>query len=443
MKCSFVHKALSAIDTAEEESHINLDHRLAAQLNEIGLVSSYTTWFYQEMVSSAAKLDRIRKRLKKAPQNDELAENLRGKIKKLEAMPDPEGYKPTLDGNYVKLSEKGELVNAHLLGRLPELEDLLLEDVESELDEFQSRIDAQYSRFIGIHNLMKKDEFKQYHNDVIDCAVRLSTMEGHIPNIYERMIVINDNIYSKGIKTYHRLIPTAAVTMQPGLIERLQEGAIEAHQELIKKGYAKNFHTWWLAAEVMNIGRSELKENVERYDEVRTALEKKGWNRYNHHTVYMAVNLARRYGSAEELVREHQSLQLKLVERGKKKYNDLGTAALILMDGEGTLDERVDRFTEAFEVMHSNGWDTYVKFYPAAAAITLMPGPVEENVLWLDRIVARLKKGGFANKNVKREGHKDGLTYRALPMLMAVYKGQFRQEVTPNIIVHFDNKLVK
>ena len=450
MKCTLIHKALSAIDEAEGEGYINLDHKLAAQFNEMGLVSAYTTWFYGEMQSNAKKLKRAKLRLDKTPRTSDL-EQLRARIRKLEAMPDPEGYKPTLDGNYVKLTEKGEVLNAHLSGRLPELEDILLEDVESELEEFQSRMDAQYSRFIGMYNLMnytKKEGSEQDFNDVIDCAVRLSTMEGPIPDIYERMRVINDYFIknSRGFKGYQRLIPTAAITMQSGLIERLMEDVTKIYNAILYN-YSGNFQTWWLAAELMNLNRSDLKENIKRYFEVRNALAKTGWKKFGRHTSYMAVHLARRRSfaesSAEELAREHNSLKNRLVNSGRRYHQDTGTAALILMDGDGTLDERVDRFVEAYETMHSQGWDTHVNFYPVAAAITLLPGSVKENVLWLDRIVARLKKGGFADKNQNWEGHKDGLTYRALPMLMAAYKDQFRQEVTPTFIMHSGDSLIK
>lgn len=492
MKCSLVHKALSAIETAEEEAYINLDHGLVSQLKEKGLLSAYSTWFYQEMVASAAKLEMTRKRLKETKEaanacnepisslegkvnssfrslwwspleitemEDELsetrdkyalklraAERLEEKIRKLEAMPDPEGYKPTFDGNYVKLSEKGKLLNAHLSGRLDELEDILLEDVEWELDEFQSQLDTQYSRFIGMYNLMVNAGFKKEHNDVIDCAVRLSTIEGTVQDVYGRMGAINDHIYEKGIKTYNRLIPSFAVTRQDGDIGMLKEELTETYNGLMKyQGYIKYFFPWWLASAVMELNRFEVERNIERYKEVLKALVNKGckgWEKW-HHTRYMAVSLARRHDSAEDLAAELHMLKEKLVKSGRLDDNNTGTAALILMDYEGTLEERVDRFTEAFMAMHSNGWDKHSYFYPAAAAISLMPGSVEGNVLWLDNIVARLKNDGFADKNETKEGHKGGLTYRALPILMAAYKGQFRQEVTPSIIVHSDNSLIK
>ena len=96
-----------------------------------------------------------------------------------------------------------------------------------------------------------------------------------------------------------------------------------------------------------------------------------------------------------------------------------------------------------WEEIDTYGWGRYNLFYPAAAALSVMPYTVEENVMWLDRIIKRLKEAGLENENESREGMRDGLTYRALDILMAAYKDQFRQEVMPHFIVNSEDSLIK
>ena len=491
IQCGSVHRALSAIDTSEEDAYLDLDYRLVDFFKEKGLVSAYSTWFYHEMLSNAENLKRAKTRFKTIRQEEvnywmsinslekilkatwsytrkqiqdmrerltdkkqkhveslRAAKNLEERVDKLEAMPAPGDYRLTIDGDYVKLRDKGTRWLKCLSGRLDELGDTPLEGFERVMEDFESRIDTYYSRFIEIVELMGSRGFSKYNQDVIDCAVRLSTIEGTILEVYNRMRTINDFLYNEspyhdGVEHYGRLIPAAAVAMQPENIGMLREELIETYNALVKRGYHENFYAWWLASAMMELNRFDIERNIKRYEDVWKALGKKGWKIDERHICYMAANLARGMDSPEELAREHNTLKNKLVGSGRRNLNDTGTAALILMDGDGTLDERVHRFVKVFEEMKANGWEKHSYFYPVAAVLSGMPHSAAENVMWLDTIIGRLKDDGFADGDQNWDGHKYGLTYRALTLLMAAYKGQFRKELTPSILVHSNEALFK
>lgn len=492
IKCGSVHKALSAIDETEEDAYLDLDYRLVDFFKGNGLVSAYSTWFYQEMLASDKKLERARMRLEaaksEAASNEKsikkleqdlkstwgynsdyvqsmkeqladrrrkrgeklrAAESLEEKIDRLEAMPAPGDYRLTIDGNYVMLTEKGEAWLKCLSGRLDEFENSPMENFEREIDEFESKIDRYCTRSVEILELMASRGFGKHSQDVIDCAVRLATTEGTIQEAYNRMrnindLLNNDSQFHTGLKHYARLIPSAAVAMQPENIGMLKEELIETYKELVKMKYYVNSFEWWLASAAMELNRFNIEKNIERYEEVLAALAKKGWanvswDKKARHTQYMAANLARGMDSPEELTKQLRIQQQRLVSTGRTKGKDLDTSSLILLDSEASLEERTDRFVEAWEEMGNNAWARYTCFYPAAAALSVMPFSVEENVMWLGRIIRRLKEDGLENKNEKREGFKDGLTYKALDILMAAYRGQFRQKVMPHFIFHSSN----
>lgn len=505
IQCGFVHEALTAIEGAEEGAYLDLDYRVVAYLKEKGLVSAYSTWFYQEMLSSAAELEKLRKRHKetqdevtgyesdikqleknlkatwaynpkelqdmkvlleeKRAKHAEIsrrAEKLGPKVEKLGAMPEPGDYRLTIDGDYVMLTEKGSDWMKIFPGRLQRLWNVPLEVFEQEIGEFESRIEVCYSRFTEMLDLMASRGFGKRSQQVIHCAALLSTAEGTIPWLYSRMKVIsdylsNDSSHHEGLKGYTRLFPAVEVAMQPGDIATLAEELIRTYNALVEKNYLKNSFTWWLASAVMALQRFDvektlnsverpsnfgLEENIERYEGLKKAVAKKDedWTR---HTCYMAVNLARQHDSPEELAKELRTQQQRLASTGRTDGMDLGTASLILLDSGLSLEERTDRFLKTFEDMAASGWEKHSHFYPAAAALTLLPGSAAENVMWLGRIIKRLKADGFADETVTRAGHKDGLTYRALPLLLAAYRDQFSQEVTPRTIVHSEDSFFK
>lgn len=336
-------------------------------------------------------------------------------MKKLEqAVVDIDNY-IKIPGGYARISKFGAEMTERLGRALPRLKDISYEKFDKEFWEVNQAIEKKYSRGLSFYSALVKEGFSKY-SEVVQFGLALSNMGGDFQEIYKRAMVINNYLYNQKWTSYERLPIVSAVAAQEGDIHKLKDAMVEMFLLLIEKGNSKGYATWSEAAACLKIKGSSAMEKFERYDRLQDALNERQWGRGTAATCYIASNLAQKEEDVVALAEQFRNLEKKIVERGRNDCIQSGIAALMLMDYEGTPDEKADRFNETFMAMCRYGWEKDTKYYAAAGIVSLVPWTVEENVKWLDDITERLKKEGYSN-----------VTDIALPIICGGFRQAFKE----------------
>jgi hypothetical protein len=328
-----------------------------------------------------------------------------------------EGYSGANEG-YLKITDLGRKKAKLLAARVERLGSSTYDAFENEITIVGKAIDERYQRFMKFYSYLVEQGF-QKDNQVVQYALSLSCNEGTIEELYNRSGVINTYLYNNKWQSYERLRIVSMVSAQKGDIEKLKKHLEEIFLIMINDGHEKCYSTWAEAAGIMRIEGKSAAEKYRRFEDMRNALDARQWAKGKASTCYIAANLSQKKGDPENIAEEFRTLENKLVEKGRDDSVESGMAALVLLDGKGTLDERVDRFTLAFETMHKYGWKKERTYYAAAAIVSLMPGTVEENVLWLDEVTERLKADGYTHD----------ITGRGLSIISGGFSQLLKQEV--------------
>jgi len=316
-----------------------------------------------------------------------------------------ESVKGYVDGNigYARMiaNDQNERRLEQLKARRDRLGQMTFSDFEQEAEAVGAAIDSYYKRFKSFYDhLVKEDGFDE-ESEVADFALALSAIDGDVETVSERADVINSYLYKKGHEGYDRLKAVALIAQQKGEIGQLRKDALGVFSRMIEAEHDDSCETWQDAANIIKIRGKNADEKYSRAEKVMEDLEEFNWQR-DDESYLIAEVLAQKEGDASQVAREFDNLEEKLTE---DHCVASGLAALILMNSAKPTEDKVTRFKQVLSEMPDSGWNDSTTYYPVAAALSLMPGCVQENVMWLDEITERLDEDDLGSNVTSRALH--------------------------------------
>lgn len=416
MKCKEVYQILEAVSQQRE---LEIDEAGINLLKENKLVSLISEKTYRKRQTTAEKLralniekERIIEEFnsqagkavnletmrvwgkKKRQKKEELAERLSKKIEELkfdQNLVETEikllsqekhdtNYLKTPYG-YIKLSKKGITKKEQLENAMSRLEGIAFEEFDRQIKEKGRRIQERLERFENsLDYLVNEKGYSEKDERVINFALITSGLEKDIGE------------FEFDQDDYNQLnLLSIAANQNNAVID-------EIFQIMLSNDYQENMHTKTLAAIISQIPEEKAEEKYRRFETVRGLLLKNDYKPYE--VDYLAAHLAGRNEPAKDAVNVCHSIYQKLEHYGSGFETKI--AALLLMDGKGTLDERAEKLQKAFDLGYNlYQWNNITD--PIAAVAALMPGTIEENIYILNHISKKLKdKKGFETDLVKK-----------------------------------------
>lgn len=316
---------------------------------------------------------------------------------------------------YVDVSDEGEYWMREIEVREGQIDDTEFEEFSEDVESFYDRIDDRYERFLEMLELFEEDGFDEIDSRVTDAALSLSLVEGDLEEVYERAMKVNSWFYEHDWGSYDRLKVVSKLAAQEGDIDEIIEEFDEIYDEMLEDDHSANYRTLLEAAQLREAEGGSTEEKYERFRKIEQELEEQGWSERSAVTCHIASKLAQREGSPEELAEEHYEVDSATWDEFSESA-ETGVAALALMRGNADLEQQVARFEDTYDLMKDVGWNDRKEFYPAAAAASLMPGTVENNVHVLDRVTEKMKDDGFKN-----------VTRRAIPLVTGAYQDTLQE----------------
>ena len=302
-------------------------------------------------------------------------------------------------GGYCRVSEQGQNRRDQIEARQSRLQGVDFAEFGQEISTVEDAIQKRFDRFLETHNLLIQLGFKKGDRDVVRFASALSMQEGEVKDIVDRASVVNNYLYNHKWTDYDRLAIVSAVSSQPGDIQDLTKQLEQVYLAMRSDNHSQSYGTWLEAAEIMRIKGADEKEKYKRFCEVKAALDKRQWQGRSHETCYITAILAQQDGDPETIAEQFRNLELKLVESGRNDCIESGIASLILITGQGTLEERAKRFNDTFLAMQKYGWQKSASNYGTDAILSLMPGTSAENPQLLKQTMNFLVKKGWIHWN--------------------------------------------
>jgi hypothetical protein len=278
---------------------------------------------------------------------------------------------------------------------------------------------------------------------VLGLAAALCGLNGTDVEILDRAMVVNNHLYNQKWETYDRLPVAAAVAMKDGEIDELKQELVDTFLAMTNDGEtAKSYAMWNDAARVMDIDAGSIEAAIERYNAVGQAAYGDKWEpqvdipsrvrsrssqsyyRHNIHQRSVVGALALREGEPAALANELWSLRGAMGERDLGDSLEVTRAALALVGGEGTIEERADRVREAMDEMIARGYQNNVRNVPIAGFIASLPGTPAENAQLLKHAVNAVVEQGFTNE-------KNWNPYQYAPSVLGA--GMYALASNPNV----------
>ncbi len=339
-------------------------------------------------------------------------------VKRLESIKREIDDYVAINGVYIKPLELADERKKLLSARLPRLKDISYNEFEKTFKEVKRSISGRYNRFKKFYNFLIEKRFEEGDADVIRYALSLSGQKGTIEEVFEKARYIDDifvekfRYYDVTKSDYDRLKIIPVLMNLEGKNKQPVEELRDIFKIALKNDHSGSYQTIYESALNLRIPLSTAREKSDRFDKMGDELDKREWRKGSAITCYIAANLSKREGDVAAIAEEFRNLEKKLVKKGINDSTESGIAAMILMDSKRSLDERADRFKQAFKTMKKYGWRNYSDYYPAAAMISLMPKTIEENIQWLD----------FVMKKFEADGFEENLTYKSIPIIGGGYR---------------------
>jgi len=311
---------------------------------------------------------------------------------------DTSGYMQTGAG-YVKITEKGK-ERARFVQSLSErLKNVSCEQMEKEIGKTLEVIKSRSGKIHEALNLLvQKKKFNESENTA-KFAMVLSTLKGDMDENISRAHIVDDRLYGMDFTSSERLDAVSFMVLQEGNMDRATDRLVEMFFLLCGDAYSKNYSTWKLAASMQKVPGGYALDKYKRFNNILNAMKENGWSKRSTESSLIAFNLAKKDGSATEIVEEFVSLRNKMTKRGVRDCFSLNVANLILEQAGTNFDHSADKFMKVLDIMKANNWSTSTSYYPLAAILASMKGPVEENLLFLKETTELVKKMGFRNPN--------------------------------------------
>lgn len=320
---------------------------------------------------------------------------------------------------YYALQPEAKAVLTELRVRLGRVDGVLLDDIVREIEQLNAAIDARYERFSTMQALLEEGGYKAGDPKVIQYALSLSGFDGDPNEVIARANVVNGFMYGNKWISYDRLAINAAVAVQNGDIEELRQQLEQIFIVMIEDGHARSYSTWSEAANIMKLPGGSVEEKYARFKAMDSSLSKRGWKSRSTACGYFAGHLAQKNGDVDKIASDFQACERILIEEGITDSVASGIAALILLNGQGANKTKAVRLVETLRMMGEYGLDHGEQSYGVAAAISLMPGTVEENVFQLQKMMQRLGA----------DGYKQNLMGRAVALIGGGFRELCRQGV--------------
>lgn len=324
---------------------------------------------------------------------------------------DLEGY---VDASqiYVRFKDNDDGLLLSLKATTPRLGGVSYDDFKAELTKFNGAISERYGRFKKFYDFLREKGFSEEHTTT-QLAVLASHADRKPEEIYSEIKKI-DNLMEQAFSEEYgygndpsRLVILALLLNTEGEKPKLVKELKSLFELALDNSNSNSWTTLFEQAICLKIPSNSTKEKFSRYNFMQHALDKKGWGYGSAESCYIAANLSRMEGDVLDIADEFRTLEKKLVEKGIKDSVESGYAALMLMEASGTLDEKADRFIQAYNMMQSYSFVDHPEYYSTAAEISMMSGTIEENVQWLTGVTIKLQEEGF----------RIDLTNRALPII--------------------------
>ncbi|MBW2968131.1 hypothetical protein KY362_06615 [Candidatus Woesearchaeota archaeon] len=292
-------------------------------------------------------------------------------------------------GSYLRLRSTGDIVLARLDAAKARLGNADYDSFITECAELDGAIDRRFEKFREIYAVLIEDGFDPVPQ-VVQAALSMSLLEGDFNDIYERFIILNDNLYEAKWESYDRLPIVGSVIAQEGDTARLWHDLVNSYTVLVQDGFPQDYSTMSLASSMMRLKRNHPGNFHARFNRIRTELKQRDWTADTPVSCHIAAGLARVNGGEVHITENFRQLEKMLVAEGAKDCPYSGIASLTLLPAPGEHADKARKFGVVLGAMDRGGFGKNPANYGVAASVSLLPGTPEENVMHLSRICESL-----------------------------------------------------